>query len=117
MLTLPQELTDLERDVLECYASFSTELFDLLDQMQFQSREHNGYGFYTNFVATSEKLASFNFPIGASALVDSEDCGFLLWPDCLEGFPLGGEAWPNNPYPLPQNAAAINNKVSNLRLT
>jgi hypothetical protein len=72
-----------------------------------ESREHNGYGFYTNFhVPDGTQLVSLPAPLidrrfAASTVVGGQLCGFLLWIvngkiEFLEGYPLSGDEWPSN---------------------
>ena len=64
--------------------------------------EFNGYGFYTNISVPVDLpgCTALSRTLHASALVDDQSCGFILWIeagriDCLEGYPLGGDAWPH----------------------
>ena len=69
-----------------------------------ESRERNGYGFYTNFQVedAAPRCAKADFELGdVSAVVGGQLCGFILFVRegrilFLEGFPLGGDEWPSS---------------------
>jgi hypothetical protein len=98
-------LTPLENAVIGAIVNGQPDseqcLREQLRCSQLRSREFNGYGFYTN-IAVSEDVPGcpgLSRTLHASALVDNQSCGFILWIDagridCLEGYPLGGDAWP-----------------------
>jgi hypothetical protein len=104
MLTLPSFLTLLETAVIrailegnECGEIFGTQL----THGRLESREHNGYGFYTTFSIpeSTPACSSTTVRLHANALVGGKLCGFILWIQdgkvhFLEGYPLGGDAWP-----------------------
>ncbi len=107
MLTLPSFLTPLESAVIAAMLAASTEFGETLSiqlaQSQLESRRHNGYGFFTTFAVSNESPLTtlVDERLAASALVGGELCGFLLWIkngriDFLEGYPLGGDAWPSD---------------------
>jgi hypothetical protein len=103
---LPDFLTELEIAVLQFLVREETEdnriLSDQLATCSLKSRERNGYGFFTNFhIADSKPQCSKrDFELGdAAVIVGGELCGFILFvrdgkATFLEGFPLGGDAWP-----------------------
>jgi hypothetical protein len=98
-------LTPLENAVIEAIVDGQPDseecLREQLRHSELRSREFNGYGFFTN-IAVPENVPgcpALNRTLHASALVDDQSCGFILWIeagriDCLEGYPLGGDAWP-----------------------
>ena len=106
MLDLPSFLTSLESAVIaeilendEIGEIFLTQL----SQSRLESRKHNGYGFFTTFSIPDEapRYSLIGKILHASAVVGGELCGFMLWirdgkVDFLEGYPLGGDAWPND---------------------
>ena len=105
MLDLPDFLTPLEKSVLSLLIT-GAELFenDLLSQIalsRLDRRENNGYGFFTHFIPSEKPLLPWqDYRIHATAKVGGQLCGFMLWIkagkiDFLEGYPLGGDAWPN----------------------
>jgi hypothetical protein len=108
MLTLPSFLSPLETAVITAILKgneFGEILATQLAQSRLESRKHNGYGFYTTFsipkAAPSSSLT--NERLHANALVGGELCGFILWirdgkAHFLEGYPLGGDAWPINEH-------------------
>ena len=127
MLELPAFLTPLERAVVELILDglpkSQDSLRTQLNLSRRESRVHNGYGFYTTFAVPGNSLAAplRNAHLGASAYVDDRLCGFLLWIEdgrvnFLEGYPLGGDAWPNNERPLSHNVAPNNKNFRDLRL-
>jgi|SRR5665213_344113 len=103
---LPDFLTGLEASVLLFLLQEDTEdhriLFEQLATCSLESRERNGYGFFTHFCITDfpRRCSIANFELDdASVIVGGEHCGFILFvrdgkADFLEGFPLGGDAWP-----------------------
>jgi len=107
MLTLPDFLLPLEQEVVKICAEseelYREELFVQLASSNLLKREFNGYGFFTHFSVppTSPVLPYESFRFHASAKVGGELCGFMLWitsgrVDFLEGFPLGGDEWPES---------------------
>lgn len=106
MLTLPSFLTPLESAVIAAMVEHDEfgELFSTqLTQSRLESRKYNGYGFFTTFsIPDGAPLAPITGKIfNANAMVGGELCGFLLWirngrVDFLEGYPLGGDAWPRD---------------------
>ncbi|MBB5056495.1 hypothetical protein HDF16_001180 [Granulicella aggregans] len=111
MLTTPSFLTPLESAVISAMLEASTEfgaaLSVQLAESTLESREHNGYGFYTTFhVSDGTEPIPPPVPLidrrfAASTVVGGQLCGFLLWIlngkiDFLEGYPLGGDEWPSN---------------------
>jgi hypothetical protein len=107
MLTLPLFLTLLERAVIAAMVEASGDFIDVLSlqlaQSTLESREHNGYGFYTNFhVPDGMPLVPLiDKRFAASTIVGGQLCGFLLWIkngkiNFLEGYPLGGDEWPSD---------------------
>jgi hypothetical protein len=105
MLSLPSFFTPLEREIVsamvEAQDLFREEISLQLRICELTSREHNGYGFFTNLAIPegSPELPYVNYRLHASAQVGGELCGFMLWikngrVDFLEGYPLGGDAWP-----------------------
>ena len=105
---VPDFLTELEVAVLQFVLQGETEecyrLFEQLAGSSLESRERNGYGFFTNFRRSdSAPLCSVkDFELGdVSVIVGGELCGFILFVrdgkiDFLEGFPLGGDSWPSS---------------------
>jgi hypothetical protein len=74
-----------------------------LRQSELGSREFNGYGFFTNLVIPEyvPGCPDLDRTLFASGLVDDQLCGFILWIkdgkiDFLEGYPIGGDSWPEN---------------------
>jgi hypothetical protein len=105
VLTLPSFFTPLEAAVVEVILTNpnidSEKLRRQVATSELKSRERNGYGFYTNFAVpeTIEHYPSANEQFHATALVDGQLCGFILFirdgrVAFLEGYPLGGDAWP-----------------------
>jgi hypothetical protein len=106
VLNLPSYLTPLESAVISALLN-SVEFGEIigiqLSQSKLESRENNGYGFYTNFLVDDNAPAC---PLGnerlhANTLVGGELCGFILWmrdgkAHFLEGYPLGGDSWPTD---------------------
>jgi hypothetical protein len=107
MLRLPDFLTELESVVLrELLQGESDDLVVLRRQIascSLQSRERNGYGFFTNFHVgeNAPRCANENFELGdVSVVLSGQLCGFILFVrdgkiDFLEGYPLGGDEWPS----------------------
>jgi hypothetical protein len=103
---LPEFLTELEHTVLQAFLQSELEdvcvLGEQLASCSLKSREHNGYGFYTNFQVDDipPRCAKENFELGGvSVVLSGQLCGFLLFVregkvEFLEGFPLGGDEWP-----------------------
>ena len=105
MLRSPDFLTPLEAAVITVILDglptsgdcFRTQI----QASQLISRKYTGYGFFTT-VSVSADISScslLNAQLLAKALVDGQLCGFILWIkdgriDCLEGYPLGGDSWP-----------------------
>jgi hypothetical protein len=100
-------LTPLESAVIEAIAQGHPDseqcLREQLRQSQLASRELNGYGFFTNLVIPDHLPGCPDLirTLHASALVDGQLCGFILWIaagkiKCLEGYPLGGDSWPEH---------------------
>ena len=127
MLELPTFLSPLEKAVIDLIInglpSACAELRIQLNGSRLESREHNGYGFYTTFAIPEDAPAAAlpNAQLAASALVDDQLGGFLLWirdgkVDFLEGYPLGGDAWPSNEQPLTGDAWPENEDIRELRL-
>src|SRR5277367_6622741 len=98
-------LTSLENAVIEAILHGKPQsehcLREQLRQSQLRSREFNGYGFFTNLVIPEHApgCPDLDQTLLASALVDDQLCGFILWITdgkivCLEGYPLGGDSWP-----------------------
>ena len=108
MPQLPEFLTDLEAAVLQFLLQEDTEITRALREQlatcTLESRERNGYGFFTNFhvIDSAPKCSIENIELGdASAVVGGEKCGFILFVregriEFLEGFPLGGDSWPTS---------------------
>jgi hypothetical protein len=106
-LELPEFLTELERVVLSELLLNENEdsqvMYEQLASCSLESREHNGYGFYTNFrVDPAVPLClRENFELGGvSVVLSGQQCGFILFVtggriDFLEGYPLGGDEWPS----------------------
>jgi hypothetical protein len=104
---LPEFLTELEKTVLSfLLQEDSVEnriLGEQLTSCSLESREHNGYGFFTNFNVdeAAPRCAKENFELGdVSVVLSGQLCGFILFVragkiDFLEGFPLGGDEWPS----------------------
>ena len=105
---MPPYLTALENAVITVMLDgnkLGEILRTQLSQSRLESREHNGYGFYTRFSLSKEAPAYslFDERLHASAIVGGELCGFILWiqngkASFLEGYPLGGDAWPSSEY-------------------
>ena len=100
-------LTPLENAVIDAMLQSEPQsercLREQLRQSQLLSREFNGYGFFTNLTIPEHAplCPDINGTLHASALVDDQLCGFILWIsygkiDFLEGYPLGGDSWPEN---------------------
>jgi hypothetical protein len=105
MLKMPSYLTDLEAEItsgiVEGFPLYTGVLMAQLAQSTLESRDYNGYGFYTTVAIAQEtpSCALFSGRLHASAHIGGELCGFMLWIregkiDFLEGYPLGGDAWP-----------------------
>lgn len=105
MLKLPSFLTKLEVQVLSAMVHGNAEQNEIFmaqfDSCKLERREINGYGFFTHFVMIVDvpALSWTNHIIHAHAVIGGESCGFMLWIedgkiDFLEGYPLGGDAWP-----------------------
>jgi hypothetical protein len=106
--SLPSFLTELETAVLSHLLREESEdnrvLNEQLATCSLESREHNGYGFYTNFrVNDAAPLCDrADFELGdVSVVVSGQLCGFILFVRSrkvafLEGFPLGGDEWPSS---------------------
>jgi hypothetical protein len=104
---LPGFLTGLERRILQFILEEDSEenriLSDQLADCVLESRELNGYGFFSNFKVPepAPHSARMNFELGdVSAVVSGQLCGFILFvregkAAFLEGFPLGGDEWPS----------------------
>jgi hypothetical protein len=105
---LPEFLTELESAVLSFLLREDSErnriLFDQLRSCSLESREHNGYGFYTSFKIdeSAPRCQPADFELDDIAVVISgQICGFVLFVrnggiSFLEGFPLGGDEWPSS---------------------
>jgi hypothetical protein len=100
-------LTPLESAVIEAIAHGKPQseqcLREQLRHSELRSRELNEYGFFTNLVIPDHVPGCPDLmgTLHASALVDDQLCGFILWIaggkiECLEGYPLGGDSWPEN---------------------
>jgi hypothetical protein len=106
MLTLSSFLTPLENTVITAMLENSESGEVPRSQLalgRLESREHNGYGFFTTFSIPDEaSLCSLiDERLLADAMVGGERCGFILWikngkVDFFEGYPLSGDAWPSN---------------------
>jgi hypothetical protein len=110
MLTmkLPEFLTELERKVIEFLLKEDTEenrvLAEQLAGCSLESRDLDGFGFYTNFqiADVAPRCARENFELGdISVILSGQLCGFILFVRegkvaFLEGFPLGGDEWPSS---------------------
>jgi hypothetical protein len=108
MAKMPDFLTELESVVLRYLLQGDTEenriLSEQLSASSLESRERNGYGFFTNFEVpdSAPGCTNLNFELGSvCANVGGELCGFILFvrggkAKFLEGFPLGGDAWPTS---------------------
>jgi hypothetical protein len=107
MLELPSYLTPLESAVISSMLEGSKDYGETLRlqlvESQLESREHNGYGFYTKFSVPVDvpTCSLVNEHFHASSLVGGELCGFILYirdgrVAVLEGYPLGGDAWPQS---------------------
>ncbi len=103
MLTLPSYLTVVERAVLTAILEGPNEHKEILQQQillsELKSRDFNGHGFFTDFSIPEElsRYPSSREILHASAEVDDELCGFILWvingqADSLEGYPLGAHS-------------------------
>jgi len=104
---LPEFLTELENAVLslllEDDSSENGILRAQLAQSSLESRERNGYGFFTHFKIeeSAHRCERSNFELGdASAVISGQQCGFILFVreykvSFLESFPLGGDEWPS----------------------
>ncbi|HZL27113.1 MAG TPA: hypothetical protein VFC39_11340 [Acidobacteriaceae bacterium] len=103
MLTLPSYLTVVERAVLTAILEGAKEHKQILQQQillsELKSRDFNGHGFYTDFSIPEElpRYPSSREILHASAVVDGELCGFILWvidgqANSLEGYPLDGDS-------------------------
>lgn len=100
-------LTPLENAVIEAIVQGRPEsercLREQLRQSVLRSREFNGYGFFTNLLVPeqAQSCPDLDGTLFASGLVGNQLCGFILWIksgkiDFLEGYPLGGDSWPEN---------------------
>jgi len=107
VLRLPAFLTPLEATLLAALINggefFKEELASQLSSSQLKSREFNGYGFFINFLIQDDvpRLPWQDYRLHAQAKIGGELCGFMLWiksgrVDFLEGYPLGGDAWPES---------------------
>jgi hypothetical protein len=110
MLTrkLPGFLAELEGRVLQFLLQEDSEenrvLSEQLAGCSLESRERNGYGFYTNFQVAEAVPHSTrtDFELGdVSVVISGGLCGFILFVRggkiaFLEGFPLGGDEWPSS---------------------
>jgi len=107
MLDFPEFLSPVERKVLELMIEgtelFREELKSQITTSHLLKHEFNGYGFFTHFgtEASVPVLPWQDYRINAQAKIGGELCGFLLWfkagkIDFLEGYPLGGDAWPES---------------------
>jgi hypothetical protein len=109
MLTnLPGFLTELERRVLQFLLEEDSEenrvLSEQLTGCSLESRERNGYGFFTNFQVAEDApdSARTDFELGdVSVVISGQLCGFILFVRegriaFLEGYPLGGDEWPSS---------------------
>jgi hypothetical protein len=110
MLTMkpPEFLTELESTVLRYLLQDDSEENQILREQlagcSLESREHNGYGFFTNFKVADEApcCTKANFELGdISVVLSGELCGLILFVRegkiaFLEGFPLGGDEWPSS---------------------
>jgi hypothetical protein len=105
MLDLPRFLTPLEHAVISALLEAAGTSGEILRRQlvacDLTSREHNGYGFYTTLSVPRDQPPCewYETRLHGSALVDGELCGFMLWiaegyAAFLEGYPLGGDAWP-----------------------
>ena len=106
MLNLPDFLTPLERSVLSVLITgaefFEADLSSQIMLSRLDRRENNGYGFFTHFIPseTAPILPWQDYRLHATGKVSGQLCGFMLWikagrVDFLEGYPLGGDAWPD----------------------
>lgn len=104
---MPDYLTPLEQAVIEAIlrgVPSSEGCFRFqLHNSRLDVREFNGYGFFTNIIVPNDVPACspLNAQLLASAMVSKQLCGFILWIadgriDFLEGYPLGGDSWPEN---------------------
>jgi hypothetical protein len=100
-------LTPLENAVIEAILQGKPQseqcLREQLRHSELRSREFNGYGFFTNLAISEHapRRPNLGRTLLASALVDDQLCGFILWItdgkiDFLEGYPLGRDSWPEN---------------------
>jgi hypothetical protein len=110
MLTMkmPEFLTELEKTVLRYLLQGDSEetriLREQLASSSLESREHTGYGFFTNFKVdgAAPPCARVNFELGdVTVVLSGQLCGFILFVRegkiaFLEGFPLGGDEWPSS---------------------
>jgi hypothetical protein len=78
-------------------------LREQLRRCELRSREFNGYGFFTNLAVPEDapRCLTLDRTLHASAMVNNQSCGFILWLtdgrlDFLEGYPLGGDSWPDH---------------------
>jgi len=104
---LPEFLTVLEIAVLslllEDDSSENRILRTQLASCSLESRERNGYGFFTNFKVddAAPRCGRSDFELGdAAAVISDQRCGFILFVregtiSFLEGYPLGGDEWPS----------------------
>jgi hypothetical protein len=107
MQRFPDFLTELERTVLAYMLQVDSEetrvLREQLASSSLESRDHNGYGFFTNFKVDSGSALCerANFELAnVTAVLSGQLCGFILFVrdgkiEFLEGFPLGGDEWPS----------------------
>jgi hypothetical protein len=78
-------LTPLENAVIEAIVQGKPQseqcLWEQLRQSELRSRELNGYGFFTNLVVPEHvpNCPDIDRTLHASALVDDQLCGFILW--------------------------------------
>lgn len=97
--------TKLEAMVLEAILQgapeYASGLQQQLETVPLDSRNINGYGFYTVFANRPDvPTIDFSGRLHASAEVSDEHCRFILWikagrVDFLEGYPLVADSWPN----------------------
>jgi hypothetical protein len=105
---LPEFLNELETIVLRFLLREDTAdnrvIVEQLATCSLESREHNGYGIYMNLQVSNKapRCPTDDFELDdISAIVGGQLCGFILFvrdgkAAFLEGFPLGGDAWPKS---------------------
>jgi hypothetical protein len=107
MLKTPEYLTPLEAGIIsaiiEGFAAHTEPLSAQLFNSSLESRDYNGYGFYTTLRIGPDapSCGLSNARLHADARVGGEHCGFMLWIKdgkitFLEGYPFEHDEWPRD---------------------